>query len=177
MYNGAEQLLAYFQAHDKGSEAERARRRSTLLPLVVTCIFGIEVGLKALIVEQGDRPARTHDLLKLFENLECDARDKIELRARSAGLNAKSVGDLLRAHRDSLQEWRYRGEDSGVLVIAPGDVLLTLRSILEVHQETYGGRASQSEQSPAAESEVPASVLRASSEYIKSVIGTETGGD
>ena len=115
MYNGAEQLLAYFQAHDKGSEAERARRRSTLFPLVVTCIFGIEVGLKALIVEQGDEPAKTHDLPKLYEDIEVDTRHKIELRARAGGLNARSVGDLLQVHSNSLQEWRYSGENDQAL--------------------------------------------------------------
>ena len=175
MYHASELIYEFFSGHGVGPEQERARRRSTLMPLVVTSILGIEVALKALISEQGDTPARTHNLPKLYKGTSVEIRKRIEAKARAGGLNAKSVQALLRTHRNSLQEWRYRDEDDRVLVVSPGDVLLALRSIIEVHQESYGQRVSQSQQPPRSQGEVPSSVLRASSEYARNVLGNDTG--
>lgn len=62
MFNAGEVLREYFSHLDVGTEDEKARKRSTIIPMVVTYMFGIEVGLKALIQGQGQKPPRIRDL-------------------------------------------------------------------------------------------------------------------
>ena len=47
MFNAGEVLRGYFQGYATGTESEKARRRSALIPMTVVYVLGIEVGIKA----------------------------------------------------------------------------------------------------------------------------------
>ena len=49
MFNAGEVLREYFRHDDVGTADEKARRRSSIIPMMVVYIFGIEVGIKAFI--------------------------------------------------------------------------------------------------------------------------------
>ena len=59
MFNAGEVLLEHFCQYDVGTADEKARRRSSIIPMMVVYIFGVEVGIKALIEKQGLTPPYT----------------------------------------------------------------------------------------------------------------------
>ena len=114
MLNGTLLLLGEFRKHDEGEEHERAARRSLLLPLCVNCIFGVEMALKSLIMRQGDSPGDKHDLLHLYDRVSSENQEAISTLATSLGV--PNVHGMLRAHRNGLQEWRYRQDHDAAVV-------------------------------------------------------------
>ena len=69
MYHAKDVLTKETEMMDKGTEEEKARKRSLILPAIITQVFGIEAALKALIWRQGATPPKHHDLLKLYKML------------------------------------------------------------------------------------------------------------
>ena len=56
MFNAGEVLREYSLRYNIGTPDEKARRNSTVIPMVMAYIFGIEVGVKALIETPETRP-------------------------------------------------------------------------------------------------------------------------
>ncbi len=170
MFNAGEVLREYFDQLDLGTEDEKARKRSIIIPMVVTYIFGIEVGLKALIKGQGQKPLHTHDLNDLYSSLSTTVRKRIvdKLVANTGEPKINLVG-LLSYHRNSLQEWRYMGDFQGAKVVQPSLTGAILRAIIEVHAEVYGVEPEMTAGASTDATEVPHSIQKAASEYKKNV--------
>ena len=58
MYHAKDVLTKETEMMDKGTEEEKARKRSLILPAIITQVFGIEAALKALIWRQGATPRK-----------------------------------------------------------------------------------------------------------------------
>ena len=56
MFNAGEVLGEYSRYQDIQTKDEKERRTSTVIPMVDAYILGIEVGIKALIEKQGQKP-------------------------------------------------------------------------------------------------------------------------
>ena len=89
-----------------------------LLSSVVLQALAAETALKALQMLKLGYFIKTHDLLKLFKQLQPDMRDGISItyRALAQALNTESptaidpessLEDVLRRHRRDFEEWRY----------------------------------------------------------------------
>ncbi len=170
MFNGGEVLREYFGHLNVGTEDEKARRRSTIIPMVVTYMFGIEVGLKALIEGQGQKPPHIHDLKNLYRNVAATVRKRIEDKLVAYTRESKvALAGLLTHHRNSLQEWRYMGDFQGGKIVHPSMIGATLREIIEVHTEVYGVETDVAEDTSTDTADVPLSIQKATSEYMKDV--------
>ena len=170
MFNGTLLLLGEFNKHDEGEEYERATRRSLLLPLCVNCIFGVEMALKSLVMRQGDSPRDTHDLLHLYDRVSSETQEAISTLAASLGV--QNVHGMLRAHRNGLQEWRYR-QDRDTSVVDLG-IVNVLRAIIDIHSSMYGASGSNRDKSEGgAAVGPPASVVDATARHRKMM---ERGG-
>ena len=169
MFNAGEVLREYFRHYDVGTEDEKARRRSALIPMMVVYIFGIEVGIKALIERQGLKPPHIHDLRELYGKLPASIRCKIEDRMRTFAVGSSTVENLLSYHRNSFEEWRYIGDFHGAKVVQPDTIAATLRAIIEVHTTVYGAEASKTAMKTTGGVDVPPSIQDAASEYMKDV--------
>lgn len=170
MFNAGELLREYFERKDVGTEDEKGRRISTFIPMVVTYIFGIEVGLKALIQGQGQKPPHIHDLKKLYNRVSSTVRKRIEDKlATYTGELRVNLAGLLTRHRNSLQEWRYLGDFQGSQIVHPSLIGATLRAIIEVHTEVYGVETDLTDDASTDTAEVPISIQMATAEYMKEV--------
>ena len=170
MFNAGEVLREYFENIDVVTEDEKSRRISTFIPMVVTYMFGIEVGLKALIEGQGQRPPHTHDLKNLYNKVAAPVRMKIEKKLVAyTGESRVTLAGLLSYHRNSLQEWRYMGDFQGNRMANPSMIGFTLRAIIEVHTEIHGVETDVTEDASTDTADVPLSIQRATSEYMKEV--------
>ena len=169
MFNAGDVLYEYFQHHDIGTVDEKARKRSTLIPLVVLYFFGIEVGMKALIEKQEQKPHCTHDLQGLYKNLTDVIRTRIDERLASRSTSLPKAEKLLAHHRDSFKNWRYMGDSGGIQTVDPIAVAETLRAIIEVHTEAYGS-GKQEEPDPKGEGGVPSTIHSAARKYMKDVL-------
>ena len=169
VFNAGEVLRKYFRQYDIATGEERERRTSALIPMVVVYIFGIEVGIKAIIEKQGKRPPREHDLLALYGELEDTIKKGIEERLEGYGNNLPTAKSLLTYHRKSFEEWRYTQDFGHALAVNPDAVAITLRSIIDVHNEAYGSGSRQVTDS-GKRGLAPPSVQRAATEYIEGVI-------
>ena len=176
MYNAVEVLYPYFQQHCTGTSEERIRRRSIIIPIVVSCIFGIEVGIKALIEKQGEEAPHSHDLLDLYRRLQNPIRENIEKNAEIVASNQFAVEALLTAHRNSFEEWRYMGDFSKSLVVDLTATAVTLRAIIDVHSEVYGTGPTAGAQDQREGSTPPQSIQDAASEYERTISATNAGG-
>ena len=174
MFNAAEVLHEYFRHYDIGTEDEKARRRSTLIPMVVLYIFGIEVGIKALIEKQGEKPAWIHDLRDLYDKLPKGIQAKIDNRVTESGVKLSTVVDLLTIHRKSFDQWRYvRDSNVGGLAVDPGALAATLRAIIDVHTAEYGTKTRREAPRLGKLEAVPPWVSDAAAQYMKGVGGTD----
>lgn len=73
-----------------------------LLPL------GIEVGLKALILNENKIPKKTHDLIKLHNQLNIATQQKIATELKKIQTNDNvSLIKVLKSHRNDFERWRY----------------------------------------------------------------------
>lgn len=170
MFNAGEVLREYFIHYDVGTEDEKARRRSTVIPMVVVYIFGIEVALKALVERQRQTPSRTHDLKQLYGELTATIRTMIEDKLVANIGNGQIVAGLLSHHRNSLQEWRYMGDFQGARAVQLDLLVATLRAIIEVHTEVYGAERDKIERASTDGVGVPPSIQKAVIEYQKDVL-------
>ena len=174
MFNAGEVLHEYFRHHNEGSEDEKAQRGSTIIPLVVVHILGIEVGLKALIERQGQTPDRVHDLKDLYGQISSKIREQIGNKIAAYGVDAVAIEGLLTTHRDSLQEWRYMGDYGATVVVDLKAISATHKAIIEVHTKVYGAAIGRKER-PASKGQVgvPKAIQDAATQYMKDVSSTD----
>ena len=135
MYNAAQLLLAEFSRFEERSEDTlTAMRRSLIIPFAVVCILGIELALKSLISRQGNHYSKDHDLLALYNLIHPDTQRQVGQAAMADGVN--NVHGVLRAHRNGLQEWRYRDDHDASVVNT--HIMVILSAIISVHHDKYG---------------------------------------
>ncbi len=171
MFNGGEVLFQYFSLHDQGTEEEKARRRSAIIPLVMVYIFGIEVGLKAIIQGLNHKTERTHNLLTLYEKLPTQIRERINCKAAAAGGNNLDVKGLLKTHKNSFQEWRYMGDHSKVLSVYPSALRAILQAIINTHEEYFAATNKENIRTAnPPRGRAPQSVVEAASRYTRDVL-------
>ena len=159
MLNGAELLFQEFSRHEEYSGDQGAMCRSLLVPFAVVCMIGIELALKSLITQQGLSPGKTHDLLDLYNLIEPETQQRIEEVATALG--SGNVHGMLRAHRNGLQEWRYR-ENYKTSGVSP-EAKEILRAIIHVRNEEHGVEGN----GKAPSSTPPPSVMEAGRRYQK----------
>lgn len=164
MFNAGEILREHFQGHPVGTEAERANKRSVVIPMTVVYILGIEVGIKALIEKQGQQPPHIHELDTLYGKLDSSIETRIEHKLKSSGASVPSASRLLSYHRKSFEQWRYMGDFGDTNVVDPYAIAATLRSIVEVHTEIYGAKTKEAPDRR--EEGVSPSVQTAAAEYL-----------
>ena len=172
MYSAGEVLHLHFLTHQQGSEDEKARKRSIIIPLVVTTIFGIETALKALVALHGGNVTRTHNLLDLYKILPVAVQERINQRSVTAGGQNTTVEALLALHQKSFQQWRYAGDFGQSLVVDLGAIRAALRAIIETHTEYYGRAATEKAQTVKDQQGVPQSIKDAASQYMRGLSGT-----
>ena len=71
-------------------------------PLVVLISFSCEAGLKSLLLKSNKQPKKTHDLFKLFTELDADTQDRIKKNITSTEFEA-----TLKKSSKTFEEWRY----------------------------------------------------------------------
>ncbi len=80
-----------------------------LLPLTV------ELGLKALILQEGKKPVRKHDLIELYHQLSEEIRATLEKEYKSVCENEDSkLSESLERHRVDFEGWRYLDNPASV---------------------------------------------------------------
>ena len=173
MFHGATIMHQEFDRHPEGSENERARRRSLVIPLVVAYVFGIEVGIKALIRGQGGNPRRDHDLAKLFEDLEPEIQRQINERVTGMVPRVTDVRSLLEEHRRHFETWRYLVDHPGPQLVHLGPIRVVLQTVIDVHTEKYGNQVGRLTRESASEtpSSMPKSIRDKALQYRKNVYG------
>ena len=176
MFNAGEVLRMYFGQYDITMGEERKRRQSTLIPMVVVYIFGIEVGIKALITKQGKTPPREHDLLVLYGELEDTIKKMIEKRLEGYGERFPTMEGLVTHHRNSFEEWRYTQDFNGSLAVDPSALAIALMSIIEVHTEAYGAGPRNMSDS-GSRRKAPPSVQKAIIDYMEGVTNRRQDGE
>ena len=108
-----------FQSYAAGTESGKACKRSALIPMTVVYVLGIEVGIKALIETQGQKPPHIHDLKTLYGRLDSSIQRGIEDKLKSLGAAFPRAESLLSYHRNSFEEWRYMGDFGNAKVVEP----------------------------------------------------------
>ncbi len=162
MYHAKDVLTKETEMMDKGTEEEKARKRSLILPAIITQVFGIEAALKALIWRQGETPPKHHDLLKLYKMLAPETQRRIREKGESRKIRVKGV---LMEHRHSFQEWRYR-DSGGFLTVHTGAIAVAFRAVIDTYQEIYGvGDKQDTEKSPGELKKPPPGMVARALEY------------
>ena len=172
MSNAGEVLSEYSRYQDIQTQDEKGRRTSTVIPMVVVYILGIEVGIKALIEKQGQKPPRIHDLKKLYGTLPATIQKRVEDKVAANAAKLPRVKALLTKHRNSLEEWRYIGDFGKNLAINPGAIAATLKAIIDVHTEEYGAEAGQRVQESRDLGGIPPWIQEAANDYDRDVFET-----
>ena len=119
-----------------------------------------EIALKAWQCrEQQKAPERTHDLLKLFQNLEQDTQEMLEARMRKVspdsvwadalrmqnlspleqemlGAKMHPLRDVLRSHSDANMLWRYIYEEPEAK-FETGEIDLALTVIIDAYEKRW----------------------------------------
>ena len=86
--------------HRKPSGRELMTRMGTAMVAGMAAAFACEVGMKAILMTRLDEAEKTHDLLKLYEALPSDSRDRLEA-------DSPEIGAALEHDRDTFGRWRY----------------------------------------------------------------------
>ena len=142
-----------------------------IVPQSLIYVFGIEVGIKAILQGLGISFKKTHDLPKLWDDyLPEHMQDAVNKRvadlcAAYPNLNKPSVRGLLQWHRDSFVNWRYGlpttyaddtdTEREVVFWAEPGSLAVVLRSLVDTYAQfcsnTAVGEAPQPHSDPQTE--------------------------
>ena len=136
-------------AGPKSPESDRLLFSGVLFASPILLSFAIEIALKAWHCrEQKGAPDHTHDLLKLFDSLEQDTKERLEegMRAiepysiehRLEGMRSwEPLRKVLSSHKDIFKEWRYINEyGGGVVQTASLDRALSV--IIDAYDERWG---------------------------------------
>ena len=97
-------LEAYRRCMDETISSGKGE--AMFIPALVCAAFSAEVGLKALLLHAG-RPARGHDLVKLFNRLTVEVQ--VDIFGRM-GMEASQFAANLNHVREAFKDWRYMYE-------------------------------------------------------------------
>ena len=117
--------------HLDAEQRDGVWREGTSVAVPVLLSLAVEIGLKAWHRREGNRsPAKTHDLLKLFDGLGESTRRRLEDRMPEVPSPVPEwpiypgIRNALRQNKDIFMEWRYAHEhdslfaETGVLKTA-----------------------------------------------------------
>lgn len=130
-------------------------------------MFGIEVGIKALLQGLGIPFKKIHDLPKLWDDyLPEHVQDAVNKRvadlcAAHPNLNKPSVRGLLQWHRDSFVDWRYgdpttytddaNAERKVLFLAVPGSLAVVLQALIDIYAQFCGNAAADEVPQPHSE--------------------------
>ena len=97
--------------HRKPPSALMMARMGTAMVGGMTAAFACEVGMKAILMTRRDEAEKTHNLLKLYEALPGDSRERLEA-------DFSEIADILKDNRHSFGQWRYFEESTGGAAMA-----------------------------------------------------------
>ena len=118
------------------SADEEDRFVAAVLVMPILRALAAELSLKAMSIKRSGKFRKTHDLRALYEELDDDTRNRIELRAAAKRINP--VRDTLTKHRADFVAWRYAGEDK-TLNTNPSDLDEAVEILMAVYEETEMG--------------------------------------
>ena len=87
-------------SYRKPSDRELMMRMGTAVVGGMAAAFACEVGLKAILMTRLDQAEKTHDLLRLYEALPSDSRERLEA-------DFPEIGAALEHNRHTFGRWRY----------------------------------------------------------------------
>ncbi len=109
--------------------------------------LSMELALKAWFVFDYDNPepAKSHDLIKLFESLKPESQDKlnVEFKASVAPYHPNllyvdySIRHILDQHKDAFLDWRYLHEAKKSMSFDQGAFEATLEMVLREFEKRY----------------------------------------
>jgi hypothetical protein len=109
--------------------------------------LAMELALKAWFVFDYDNPepAKSHDLIKLFEGLKPESREKLdtEFKASVAPYHPNwayidySIRHILHQHKDAFLDWRYLHEAKKSMMFDQGAFEATLEMVLREFEKRY----------------------------------------
>ena len=125
-----------------------------IVPQCLIYVFGIEVGIKAILQGLGISFKKTHDLPKLWDDyLPEDMQNAVNKRVADLctahpNLNKTSVKGILRWHRNSFVDWRYGDpttytDDADVerkiqFLADPGSLAVVLQALVDTYVQFCG---------------------------------------
>ena len=93
-------------SHRKPPDRELMTRMGTAMVAGMVSAFACEVGMKAILMTRLDEAEKKHDLLRLYEALPSDSRERLEA-------DFPGIGDALEHYRDTFGRWRYFEQSAG----------------------------------------------------------------
>ena len=97
---------AFLEAYRRCMDETTSSTEAMFIPALICAAFSAEVGIKALLLQSG-KPAKGHDLLKLFNSLPAATKFEIFSNMR---MEAPEFAANLRHIRDAFKDWRYMYE-------------------------------------------------------------------
>ena len=110
---------------------------------------------------------------ELYGRLPVVVREKVEQKAATTGVSSQTLQKLLSYHKNSFEEWRYRGDFGGTLVVQPDAIAAVLRAIIEAHTEMCGAGAGKAEAHTSSSECVPPQIEQVRSEYMEAIYEIE----
>ncbi len=95
----------------QSSIGQLVQRMGTALVAGFAAAFACEVGMKALLLTRLDEAARTHDLLRLYESLPADCRERLQA-------DFGEIVDVMAEYRHAFGKWRYFDSTAGQKAIS-----------------------------------------------------------
>ena len=84
----------------KPSDSALMARMGTSMVAGMTAAFACEIGMKAILMTRLDEAEKTHDLLKLYDALPADSRERLDA-------DFGGIADVLGDNRHTFDKWRY----------------------------------------------------------------------
>ena len=146
VFNAVKVLKETFEKHSTHeAEHDNADKLSLITSIGILGFLGIEIGLKALIESQGQKPCQIHDLKKLDEDLSSGTKTRLNekliahVRSRDLPDEFKDWDRFIDYNRNGFVFWRYSWEDKPdqPRLIDPDMILAVLWVIIDTHAELY----------------------------------------
>ena len=90
----------------QSSIGQLVQRMGTAIVAGFVAAFACEVGMKAILLTRLDEAARTHDLLRLYESLPADCRERLQA-------DFGEIADVMAEYRHAFGKWRYFDSTAG----------------------------------------------------------------
>ena len=101
-------------SHRQPSQSALMARMGTCMVAGMTAAFACEIEMKAILMTSLDAAEKTHDLLKLYDALPADSRERLEA-------DYSEIARVLGDHRHTFDRWRYfeasDGEDAMLALV------------------------------------------------------------